>query len=87
MIETEAPPTAPLPPSAGEDDFGNNGMVDEFANVVTKLKEAMVFKDSFYEMQMFSKCFVGSEAVDFLSEDQLLERDEVCAFFTFAAVL
>lgn len=80
LIETEAPPTAPLPPSAGEDDFGNNGMVDEFANVITKLREAVVVKDRFYKMRMFSKCFVGSEAVDFLSEDQLLERDEAVEF-------
>lgn len=80
LIETEAPPTAPLPPSAGEDDFGNNGMVDEFANVVTKLREAVVVKDRFYKMRMFTRCFVGSEAVDFLSEEQLLERDEAVEF-------
>ena len=37
LIETEPPSSAPLPPSVGEDDFGNNGMVDEFANVIRKL--------------------------------------------------
>jgi hypothetical protein len=28
-------------------------------------------------MRRFSNCFLGSEAVDFLSEDQYLERNEV----------
>lgn len=80
LIETEPPSSAPLPPSAGEDDFGNNGMVDELANVVRKLREVVVVKDRFYKMRMFTRSFVGSEAVDFLSEDQLLERDEAVEF-------
>ncbi|KAH9295181.1 hypothetical protein KI387_038769, partial [Taxus chinensis] len=80
LIETEAPSEAPLPPSVEEEDFGNSGMVDEFENVVTNLREHVVIKDRFYKMRMFSRCFVGSEAVDFLAEDQLLEREEAVDF-------
>ena len=81
LIEIKPPSSSPFRPSVGEDDFKNNGMVDEFSNVVIKLWEAVVFKDRFYKMRMFTRCFVGSEVLDFLSEDQLLERDEVCVFF------
>lgn len=80
LIETEAPSEAPLPPSAEEDDFGNTGMIDEYENVVKRLREHVVIKDRFYKMRMFSRCFVGSEAVDFLAEDQLLEREEAVDF-------
>ena len=82
LIEIEPPSSAPLPSSAGEDDFGKNWMVDEFYNVVTKLCEVVVVKDRFYKMRMFTRCFARSEAVDFLLEDQLLERDEDCVFFS-----
>ena len=77
LIETEAPSKAPLPSSVEEDDFENIDMIDEYENVVKRLREHLVIKDRFYKMRMFSRCFVGSEAVDFLAEDQLLEREEV----------
>uniref|UniRef100_A0A0D6R5A4 DEP domain-containing protein n=1 Tax=Araucaria cunninghamii TaxID=56994 RepID=A0A0D6R5A4_ARACU len=80
LMETEAPLSAPLPPSAEEEDFGNNGMVDEFESVVKNLRKHVVVKDRFYKMRMFSRCFVASDAVDFLAEDQLLERDEAVDF-------
>eukprot|EP01018_Ginkgo_biloba_P038033 Gb_17271 [translate_table: standard] len=80
LMENEAPSSAPLLPSAGEDDFANDGSVDEFVNVVRKLREAVVIKDRFYKMRMFSKCFLGSEAIDFLVEDQLLLKDEAIEF-------
>ena len=38
LIEIEPPSSALFPPSTGEDDFENNGMVDEFSNVVRKLR-------------------------------------------------
>ena len=41
----------------------------------------MVVKDRFDKMRMFTRCFDGLEVVNFLSEDQLLERDKVCVFF------
>ncbi|KAK9903029.1 hypothetical protein M0R45_001327 [Rubus argutus] len=38
------------------------------------------FQDRFYKMRRFTKSFSGSEAVDFLSEDQYLEREEAIEF-------
>ena len=75
---TEAPSSeAPLPPLSGEDDMSSSGAIDELALVVRKMKESIVVKDRFYKMRRFNSCFLGSEAVDFLSEDQYLEREEV----------
>lgn len=75
---TEAPsPEAPLPPLSGEDDMSSSGAVDELAIIVRKMKESVIVKDRFYKMRWFTNCFVGSEAVDFISEDQYLEREEV----------
>jgi hypothetical protein len=51
--------------------------MDELATIVRKMRESVTPKDRFYKMRRFSNCFLGSEAVDFLSEDQYLERDEV----------
>lgn len=73
----EAPPReAPLPPFSGEDDASSKGPVDELALIVRKMKPLIV-KDRFYKMRRFKNCFLGSEAVDFLSADQRLEREEV----------
>lgn len=71
---------APLPPLSGEDDLVDSGAIDELALIVRKMKEAISIKDRFYKMRRFSDCFLGSEAVDFLSEDQYLEREEVSGF-------
>lgn len=68
---------APLPPLSGEDDLSNSGAIDELALIVQKMKESILVKDRFYKMRRFTNCFLGSEAVDFLSEDQYLEREEV----------
>eukprot|EP00252_Welwitschia_mirabilis_P004077 TRINITY_DN14268_c0_g1_i1.p1 TRINITY_DN14268_c0_g1~~TRINITY_DN14268_c0_g1_i1.p1 ORF type:complete len:794 (-),score=167.22 TRINITY_DN14268_c0_g1_i1:557-2938(-) len=80
LLEKERPDAAPSAPSAQEDDFSSTGMVDDYVNVVKKLRESLVIKDRFYKMRLFSRCFVGSEAVDFIAEDQLLERDEAVDF-------
>lgn len=72
---------APLPPLSGEDDMSSSGAFDELALVVRKMKDHIVVKDRFYKMRRFVSCFLGSEAVDFLSEDQYLEREEVRYFF------
>lgn len=78
---TEAPASeAPLPPLSGEDDASTSGSIDELALIVRKMKESIVVKDRFYKMRRFTSCFIGSEAVDFLSEDQYLERDEATEF-------
>lgn len=82
---TEAPPfEAPLPPLSGEDDLSSSGAIDELALIVLKMKENVVVKDRFYKMRRFTNCFLGSEAVNFLSEDQYLEREEVSCIILFS---
>lgn len=76
LIEEAPPREAPLPPFSGEDDASSKGPVDELALIVLKMKPCVV-KDRFYKMRRFKNCFLGSEAVDFLSADQSLERDGV----------
>ncbi|MBA0607807.1 hypothetical protein Godav_020071 [Gossypium davidsonii] len=81
FLITEAPSTeAPLSPLSGEDDVSCKGPVDELALIVQKMKRYIVVKDRFYKMRRFTNCFLGSEAVDFLSEDQYLEREEAVEF-------
>lgn len=74
---------APLPPLSGEDDMSTSGVIDELALIVRKMKDSIVVKDRFYKMRRFTSCFLGSEAVDFISEDQYLEREEVSWNFMF----
>lgn len=77
-VVTETPAyEAPLPPLSGEDDLSSSGAIDELALIVRKMKGSISVKDRFYKMRRFTSCFLGSEAVDFLSEDQYLEREEV----------
>ncbi|KAM3305518.1 putative protein isoform X1 [Capsicum chacoense] len=71
---------APLPPLSGEDDLSSSGSIDELALIVKKMKQAIALKDRFYKLRRFTNCFLGSEAVDFLSEDQYLEREEAVEF-------
>lgn len=80
VINEEPSPASPLPPLSGEDDETGSGKIDELASVVRKMKESIILKDRFYKMRKFNNCFVGSEAVDFLSEDQYLEREEAIEF-------
>ncbi|XP_050222611.1 uncharacterized protein LOC126672499 [Mercurialis annua] len=78
---TEAPGhEAPLPPLSGEDDVSTSGSFDELALIVRKMKETIVVKDRFYKMRRFTGCFLGSEAIEFLSEDQYLEREDAIEF-------
>lgn len=80
LFTEEPSPAAPLPPLPGEDDESGSGKVDELASVVRKMKESIIPRDRFYKMRRFSNCFLGSEAVDFLSEDQYFEREEAVEF-------
>ncbi|KAL4197586.1 hypothetical protein AMTRI_Chr04g188990 [Amborella trichopoda] len=80
VLNMEPSLAAAMPPFPGEDDVSSSGMVDEFAIIVRKMKEIIVVKDRFYKMRRFSNCFLGSEAVDFLSEDQYLEREDAVEF-------
>ncbi|KAK0575538.1 hypothetical protein LWI29_002290 [Acer saccharum] len=80
-LVTEVPSfEAPVPPLSGEDDVSCRGAIDELAVIVLKMKNSVVVKDRFYKMRRFTNCFLGSEAVDFLSEDQYLEREEAVEF-------
>ena len=75
---------APLAPLSGEDDMSASGAIDELAVVARKMKESIPVKDRFYKMHRFTNCVLGSEVVDFLSEDKYLEREEVsCMYFHF----
>ncbi|GJN00263.1 hypothetical protein PR202_ga17681 [Eleusine coracana subsp. coracana] len=80
LFKEEPSSSAPLPPLPGEDDKSGSGKMDELATIVRKMRESITPKDRFYKMRRFSNCFLGSEAVDFLSEDQYLERDEAVEF-------
>ncbi|CAM8881490.1 unnamed protein product [Rhodiola kirilowii] len=78
---SEAPSIeAPLPPLSGEDDESNNGTIDENAMFVRKMRESIVVRDRFYRLRRFPSCFLGSDAVDFISEDQYLEREEAIQY-------
>lgn len=55
----------------------SSGLPDELAIIVRKMKESVVVKDRLHKVRRFTNCFLGSEAIDFLSEDQYLERPEV----------
>ncbi|GLU16255.1 hypothetical protein SLE2022_326970 [Rubroshorea leprosula] len=80
-LVTEEPSfEAPSPPLSGEDDVSSKGPIDELALIVQNMKGNIVVKDRFYKMRRFTNCFLGSEAVDFLSEDQYLEREEAVEF-------
>ncbi|KAK6938194.1 DEP domain [Dillenia turbinata] len=80
-LTREAPSlSAPMPPLSGEDDPSSGGAVDELALIVLKMKNSIVIKDRFNKMRRFTNCFLGSEAVDFLSADQYLERTEAIEF-------
>ncbi|KAI3819821.1 hypothetical protein L1987_13673 [Smallanthus sonchifolius] len=80
-VTSEGPsPKAPLPPLSGEDDVSSRGDVDELAVIVRKMKGSIVVKDRFYKFRRVTNCFLGSEAVDFLSEDQFLEREGAIEF-------
>ncbi|KAI7731565.1 hypothetical protein M8C21_025218 [Ambrosia artemisiifolia] len=80
-VTNEGPsPQVPLPPLSGEDDVSTVGGIDELAVIVRKMKKSIVVKDRFYKFRRVTSCFLGSEAVDFLSEDQLLEREVAIEF-------
>ncbi|XP_047322038.1 uncharacterized protein LOC124925939 [Impatiens glandulifera] len=80
-VITESPAyEAPIPPLSGEDDASTSGSIDELASIVIKMKDFVTIKDRFYKLRRFKNCFLGSEAVDFLSEDQYLEREEAVEF-------
>ncbi|KAG0477941.1 hypothetical protein HPP92_012660 [Vanilla planifolia] len=80
LLKEEPPSEAPSPPLPGEDDVTGSGRLDELAAIVRKMRGSIVVKDRFYKMRRFSNCFLASEAVNFLAEDQYLEREEAIEF-------
>jgi glutaredoxin len=82
IMNVEPAASSPLPPLPGEDDESASGKLDELAAIIRKMKEVIKPKDRYYKMRRFSNCFLGSEAVDFLSEDQYFEREEVTLSFS-----
>ncbi|KAL2641725.1 hypothetical protein R1flu_009312 [Riccia fluitans] len=77
VYENEVPADAPSVPVYGEDSSDEEGRkLDEYAEIVRRLRKAVVVKDRFLRYRLHSNCFVGSEAVDFLIEDQYCEREE-----------
>ncbi|KAM7253099.1 hypothetical protein ACFE04_025717 [Oxalis oulophora] len=81
QVTNVAPPDdAPQPPLSGEDDTSNGGAVDELAPIVKKMKESIIVRDRFFKFRRVTSCFLGSDAVTFLSEDQSLERPEAIEF-------
>ncbi|WCJ44547.1 electron carriers protein disulfide oxidoreductase [Euphorbia peplus] len=80
LITEEPSEEAPLPPFSGEDDAASTGPTDEWALIVRKMKESIVVKDRFYKLRRFSRCFLGTDAIDFLSKDLILEKEEAIEF-------
>ncbi|WJX62994.1 hypothetical protein P8452_47927 [Trifolium repens] len=81
FLITEPPSfEGPFPPLSGEDDVSSSGAIDELALIVRKMKESIVVKDRFSKLRRFTNCFLGCEAVDFLTQDQYLERKEAVEF-------
>ncbi|KAL3677786.1 hypothetical protein R1sor_020742 [Riccia sorocarpa] len=77
VYEVEVPADAPAVPVYGEDSPDEESRkLDEYAEIVRRLRKAVVVKDRFLRYRVHSNCFVGSEAIDFLVEDQYCEREE-----------
>lgn len=52
----------------------------QISEVCNNMKESITVKDRLYKMHRFTNCFLGSDALDFLSEDQYLEKPEAVEF-------
>lgn len=79
VFENECLATAPRAPVYGEDE-PDNVKLDEFAEVVRKLREKVQVKDRFYKMRLFSRCFPGSEALEVFADDQYCEKEEAVEY-------
>ncbi|XP_042014384.1 uncharacterized protein LOC121762546 [Salvia splendens] len=80
VLSEEPSHESPLPPLSGEDDQSSGGAIDELALIARKMKGSISIKDRFHKMRRYTDCFQGKDAVDFLSEDQYLERAEAVEF-------
>ncbi|XP_002993098.2 uncharacterized protein LOC9652441 [Selaginella moellendorffii] len=77
--ENPCPESAPGLPVHSEEE-SENAVPDEFAEVVQKLREKVQLKDRFLKLRLYSKCFLGSDAVEVFAEDQYCEKDEAVEF-------
>lgn len=76
VFEIDCTAMAPLPPVPQEEDNPLSENKDELAEVAQRLKEKVQIKDRLYKMHWFTRCFLGSEAVGILAEDQNRSRQE-----------
>eukprot|EP00250_Pteridium_aquilinum_P013003 c21072_g1_i1 orf=629-2344(-) len=76
VFENECPATAPLLPVPGEEYDSLLGKKDDLVEVAQRLKEKVQIKDRLHRMQWFTRCFLGSEAVGILAENENCSREE-----------
>lgn len=79
VFENECLPAAPQIPVYGEDE-PHNVKLDEFAEVVKKIREKVQVRDRFYKMRLFSRCFPVSEALEIFADDQYCEKEEAVEY-------
>eukprot|EP00246_Nothoceros_aenigmaticus_P011423 TRINITY_DN3105_c0_g1_i1.p1 TRINITY_DN3105_c0_g1~~TRINITY_DN3105_c0_g1_i1.p1 ORF type:complete len:611 (-),score=131.46 TRINITY_DN3105_c0_g1_i1:1000-2832(-) len=71
VYENEPNQSTPLPPVYGD----QVGTLDEYIELVKTLRSKLAIKDRFLKYRVINKCFVGSEAVDIVMEDQHITRE------------
>lgn len=76
VFEHECPSTGPQPPVPGEENDSLTGNKDNLADMAEKLKEKVQIKDRLYKIHWFTRCFVGSEAVGILAENENCSKEE-----------
>lgn len=79
VYENEANQGTPVPPVYGE--RAGSGALDEYIELVKTLRTKLSIKDRFLKYRVINKCFIGSEAVDIVMEDQHITRDMVSRRF------
>ncbi|MCO5608180.1 hypothetical protein L7F22_062386 [Adiantum nelumboides] len=76
VFEHECPATAPQPPLLGEERDSTTSNKDNLADMVESLKEKVQIKDRLHKMHWFTRCFIGSEAVGVLAENENCSSEE-----------
>ncbi|KAI5058421.1 hypothetical protein GOP47_0026591 [Adiantum capillus-veneris] len=76
VFEQECPAAAPQSPLPGEECDSLTGNKDDRADMAERLKEKVQIKDRLHKIHWFTRCFVGSEAVGILAENENCSREE-----------
>lgn len=71
----EAPPSSPLPPEATPGSI-RLAEEDSHALLVRRLKAGISVQDRLFAFHVYHSCFVGSDAVEWLKNDQKLTKEE-----------